>query len=219
MIGSFVLPYTVSVETSLTGEIAVPRMTKFPVEKDVAVREQQCTPRQFYPHSYQHTVISVIFHINWGQNIAQLHCHAPATPSIHISDTMVELSDQITSLGVVMDSNLTFNAHITSLCKACNFHLRSLRRIRRSLTDDMAILIAVALVQSRLDYCKSLFFNMSCFNINKLQRVQNLAARLALNDWRSLTQQIVVKLHWLSIQSRIKFQICALTYKLLSVNL
>ena len=138
--------------------------------------------------------------------------------TIHISDTVVELSDQITSLGVVMDSNPTFNAHITALCKACHFHLRSLRHIWRSLTDDMAILIAVALVQSRLDYCNSLFFNMSCFNINKLQRVQNLAARLAPNDWRSPTQQILVKSHWLPIQSRIKFKICTLTYKLLSVN-
>ena len=55
--------------------------------------------------------------------------------------------------------------------KACHFHLRSLRHIRRSLTDDMAILIAVALLQSRLDYCNSLFFNMSCFNINKLPHV------------------------------------------------
>ena len=142
----------------------------------------------------------------------------PATPSIHISNTEVKLSDQIKSLGVVMDSNLTFNAHITALCKARHFHLRSLRHIRRSLTDDMAILIAVALVQSRLDYCNSLFFNMSGFNINKLQRVQNLAARLALNDWCSPIQQIFFKLHWLPIQARIKFKICALTYKLLSEN-
>ena len=82
----------------------------------------------------------------------------------------------------------------------------------------MAILIAVALVQSCLDYCNSLFFNMSCFNINKLQHVQNLAARLALSDWRSPTQQIFVKLPWLLIQSCIKFKICTLTYKLLSVN-
>ena len=117
-----------------------------------------------------------------------------------------------------MDSNLTFNAHITALCKACHFHLRSLRHIRRSLTDDMAILIAVALVQSRLDYCNSLFFNMSRLNINKLQRVQNLAARLALNDWRSPIKQILVNLHWLPIQARIKFKICTLTYKLLSEN-
>ena len=64
------------------------------------------------------------------------------------------------------------------------------RHIRRPLTDDMAIRIAVALVQSCLDYCNSLFFS-TChvFNINKLQRVQILAASLALNHWRSPTQQ------------------------------
>ena len=115
---------------------------------------------------------------------------------------------------------LTFDAHITALCKASHIHLISFWHIRRSLTDDMAILTAVALVQSRLDYCNSLFFRLSCFNINKLQRVQSLAARLALNDWRSPTKQIFVKLHWLPIQSRITFK-CAhlLTNYFLYINL
>ena len=112
----------------------------------------------------------------------------PATPSIHISDTEVELSDQITSLSVFMDSNLTFNAHIIVLCKACHFHLRSLWHIRRSLTDDMAILIAVVLVQSRLDYCNSLFFNMSCFNINKLQLILILKK---LNSWKDVENYLI----------------------------
>ena len=115
-----------------------------------------------------------------------------------------------------MDSKLTFNAHVTALCKACHFHLRSLRHIRRSLTDDMAKSIAVALVQSRLDYCNSLLFGISQFNLDKLQRVQNLAARLALNDWRSPI--LFVKLHWLPIHSCIKFKISSLNFKLLSDN-
>ena len=117
-----------------------------------------------------------------------------------------------------MDSKLTFNAHVTALYKACYFHLRSLRHIRRSLTDDMAKSIAVALVQSRLDYCNSLLFGVSQFNLDKLQRVQNLAARLTLNDWRSPIPHLFVKLHWLPIHSRIKFKISSLTFKLLSDN-
>ena len=107
---------------------------------------------------------------------------SPSMPPIRISSTEFKLSDNITSLGIIMDSKLTFNAHVTALCKACYFHLRSLRHIRRSLTDDMAKLIAVALVHSRLDYCNSLLFSTSQFNLDKLQRVQNLAVRLALND-------------------------------------
>ena len=71
----------------------------------------------------------------------------------------------------------------------------------------MAKSIAVALVQSRLDYCNSLLFGISQFNLEKLQRVQNLAARLALNDWRSPIPHLFVKLHWLPIHSRIKYKI------------
>ena len=117
-----------------------------------------------------------------------------------------------------MYSKRTLNAHVTAFCKDCYFHLRSLRHIRRSLTDDMAKSIAVALVQSRLDYCNSLLFGVSQFNLDKLQRVQNLAARLALNDWRSPIPHLFVKLHWLPIHSRIKFKIPSLTFKLLSDN-
>ena len=101
---------------------------------------------------------------------------------------------------------------------SCYFHLRSLRHIRRSLTDDMARSIAVALVQFCLDYCNSLLFGVSSFNLDKLQRVQNLAARLALKDWHSSIQHIFVKLHRLPIHSCIKFKISSLTFKLLSGN-
>ena len=142
----------------------------------------------------------------------------PAIPLIKISSTEIKLSDNITSLGIIMDSKLTFNAHVTALCKACHFHLRSLGHIRRSLMDDIAKSIAVALVLSRLDYCNSLLFVVSQFNLDKLQRVQNLAARLALNDWRSPILHLFVKLHWLPIHSCIKFKISSLTFKLLSDN-
>ena len=60
----------------------------------------------------------------------------PAIPPFKISGTEIKLSDNITSLGIIMDSKLLFNAHVTALCKACYFHFRSIRHIRRSLTDE-----------------------------------------------------------------------------------
>ena len=82
----------------------------------------------------------------------------------------------------------------------------------------MAKSIAVALVQVRLLYCNTFLFGVSQFNLDKLQRVQNLAARLALNDWRSPIPHLLVKLHWFPIHSRMKFKISSLTFKLLSDN-
>ena len=107
---------------------------------------------------------------------------------------------------------------IVEITVACHFHLRSLRHIRRSLSTDMAISIAVAMVQSRLDYCNSLLYGISAFNINKLQRVQNLAAKIALNDWHSPSQELLGQLHWLPVHSRINFKISSLTFKLLTEN-
>ena len=123
----------------------------------------------------------------------------PAIQAVKISGIDINISNKITSLCVPMDSKLTLGSHISAICKSCYYHLRSLRHIRRSLTQDMAISVAVAIVQSRLDYCNSLFYDISTFNISKLQRVQNLTARLALNDWHSPSHILVSKLHWQQI--------------------
>ena len=93
---------------------------------------------------------------------------------------------EITSPGVVMDSKLMFEKYVSSICKNSFCHLKFLHHIRPSLTDDMSIAVAVAFVQSRVDYSNSLLFGTASYNINKLQHVQNLAARLALNNWHSL---------------------------------
>jgi len=59
----------------------------------------------------------------------------------------------------------------------------------------MATSIAVALVQSRLDYANSLLYHLlyhtSAYIINKLQRVQNMAARLVLPNSQLLKADIL----------------------------
>ena len=120
-------------------------------------------------------------------------------------------------LGVILDSKLTFDAHISAVCKNAHFNLRALRHIRSSLTTDMATSIAVALVQSRLDYTNSLLYRVSTRNIHKLQRCQNTAARLILQQsFTPSIQDLMNQLHWLQIQARIDFKIATLTYKALS---
>ena len=44
----------------------------------------------------------------------------------------------------------------SNVCRVAYFHIRALRHIRLSLTEDMAISMAVSMVHSRLDYANSL---------------------------------------------------------------
>ena len=82
------------------------------------------------------------------------------------------------NLGVLFDSSLNFRKHISQTYRACFYHIRDLRRIRKSLSLDLAKQIAVALVSSKLDYCNSLFHNMPEKDIARLQRVPNCLARV-----------------------------------------
>ena len=124
----------------------------------------------------------------------------PTISTVNIAGTSVKLSDHITTLGVTIDNKLTFNNQVASVCKSSYFHIRAFRHIRPFLTDQMATAVAVAIVQSRLDYANSLLYGISVANLNKLQRVQNAAARLVL--WHSdlSSSNSLSRLHWLPVR-------------------
>jgi hypothetical protein len=139
----------------------------------------------------------------------------PSIANINIAGSTVNLSNKITTLGVTLDSTLSFNSHVSNICKTSYFHLQALKHIRPVLTDDMAASIAVALVQSRLDYANSLLYHTSDRNLNKLQRVQNMASHLVLRTHQPSSVSLA-QLHWLPISKRIDFKLATLTYKLLN---
>ena len=47
-------------------------------------------------------------------------------------------------LGITLDWLLTFDQHVANVCKACYFHIRSLRHVRQSLPDDVARMLPAA---------------------------------------------------------------------------
>jgi hypothetical protein len=120
------------------------------------------------------------------------------------------------NLGIILDSNLSFKLHINYLSKSCLYHCRDLRRIRSSLDFDTARTIATSLVQSKLDYCNSLYYNISSKQLNRLQIIQNSLARAVTRTLRfSHITPVLKSLHWLKIEQRIIYKIISLTYTVL----
>ena len=79
--------------------------------------------------------------------------------------------------------------------------------------------IVNAFVISRIDYCNSILYGLPTIQHEKLQRVQNIAARLITGSSRRDHITPVKEpdnLHWLTVRSRITFKILLLTYKILN---
>ena len=97
--------------------------------------------------------------------------------TITVAGSPIKLQSSIKSLGVYLDSHMSFDKHVSEICKASYFHIRALRHIRSSLTTEAAKTVAVAIVGSRLDYCNFLLAGTSASNLARLQLVQNTLAR------------------------------------------
>ena len=142
----------------------------------------------------------------------QLHSLFPTD----ILGNKVAPASNVKNLGVVFDSNLTFTDHISQVIKSTRFHIRDLYRIRHLLDLNTAILLANALVSSRIDYCNSLFASLTLSELKRLQGVQNSLWRVVTRSSRyTHTTPNLEKLHWLPVKYRVLFKIGLITYKVL----
>ena len=142
----------------------------------------------------------------------------PTDYSVRVGTNEVLPSRSVKNLGVMLDQRLQMDEFIVKTCQGCFLQLRDISAIRNSLTDDAAAQIVHALVTSRMDYCNSLLAGCQQQHLAKLQRVQNMSARVVLGRRSGLfddSQSRLQHLHWLPIAQRISYKILLLTFKCL----
>ena len=113
-----------------------------------------------------------------------------------------------------MDSLPNYLSYGALLARALRAQGAPLRRIRKYLSRRSTETPIHAFVSSRVDYCNSLLYGLPAYQLNKLQRVQNAAARLILQESKYChVRPLLCNLPWLPVKFRIDFKIILLTYK------
>ena len=134
--------------------------------------------------------------------------------SIVFAGCLIPFASKVKSLGVTLDSALSMKQQIYTVCKACYFHVRQISKIRKILSQESVAKLVSCFVLSRLDYCNSLLADLPTESINKLQYVQNCAARLVFGlRKREHITPALKNLYWLPISQQIHYKLSLLCYK------
>ena len=140
----------------------------------------------------------------------------PNIEKLFFDSTIIELTEKVRDVGVTLDKNVTLTYHINESFRKATNAIRSTGRIRKYLTNENLKLLVNALVISRLDYCNSIHYGLPKRELDKLQRVQNTAARLITGTKQyDHIKPALQKLHWLPVESRIIFKVILITFKIL----
>ena len=120
----------------------------------------------------------------------------------------------VRNLGFYMDNLLKNHHHINRICRQLFGIIKSVQAVQSRLDHDTAKIIIQALVLSKLDYCNSLLDGSAKYQLEKLQRVQNMACRV-VNNMRKYDHisASLMGLHWLKVKECIEYKIACLVFR------
>ena len=133
--------------------------------------------------------------------------------SITIGEATILPSPTVRNLGVHLDAQLNFSVHIDKVRASCTYQIHRAWAIRKFITHDAAVRLMLATVMSRLDYCNSVLIDLPKKEIQKLQRVQNAAARFVVKCGKyEAISSTLKQLHWLPVEYRIKYKLICIVH-------
>ncbi len=116
-----------------------------------------------------------------------------------------------------MDRYLTFETHISEISKKVMGMLIYVNRIG-SYLDKTRIIVIQSLVMSHIKYCFSIWGTTNSALINKIQKLQNFAARVAVGGLKKYdhVSPAFRKLNWLKVRQLHTFYLATAMFKAIS---
>ena len=98
-------------------------------------------------------------------------------PPIVLNHEIIERKTHVKNLGVIFDEYFSWTNHVNKIISSAYFKLRQVYRFKNFLSQESKISVCETYVLCHLNYCDSVFFNISEFLKHKIQKVQNTCVR------------------------------------------
>jgi hypothetical protein len=133
---------------------------------------------------------------------------------INIGGSSIACSASVRNIGAIFDSQLNMVDHVNAMCRSCYVHIRNIGKIRPYLTQAATEKLVHAFISSCLDQNNSLLYGIPKCLTDKLQKIQNNAARIITRTAKhDHIKPVLESLHWLPVRARIIYKILLFTFK------
>ena len=133
---------------------------------------------------------------------------------IRIDDQIIKRVDHTKSLGLTIDAQLSWGKHVEEICKKVSSAIGALKRVRPFISKETAIQIYNALIMPHFDYCSPVWDCLSGYLSDKLQKLQNRAARvITKSPFDASSNHLLSTLSWERLSLRRKKQKALMMYK------
>ena len=136
------------------------------------------------------------------------------SPKLIIGGDIIKQVSSVKSLGVHIDENLSWNMHIEKIAKKIASGIGAIKRCRPFVNRTTLESVFNVLVQPYFNYCSEVWGHCNKGLWNKLQKLQNRAARiLTFSSYDTSADPLFVQLNWRRLDTQRQIQVATMVYK------
>ena len=162
------------------------------------------------------TVKTEFMVISTSQRVGQLDIAPETTPyALFVKGASIRRVKQVKNLGLIIDENLTWDHHVNYISQKMKRNLGILKRMRKTLPTESLCMLYKTLIEPHIRYCSIVWGNCGEALKDKLQILQNRAARIITRTTYDTANHFALlrQLKWLDVRSIIKLEMGLFMYK------
>ena len=136
-------------------------------------------------------------------------------PVFQINSVDIYCDETVKLLGIEIDFQLKFDAHIKIICRKASQQLNVMKRIGKYLSRLNKLTIFHSFILSNFNFCPLAWHFCSKTNTKKLENIQKRALRFIYNDYTSSYEELLLKAKIPSLEIKRMRTMAIETYKIL----
>ena len=157
------------------------------------------------------TIKTELMFIGTTQNITKIN----NLIAVRVDGKLIKRAKKVKYLGLVIDENMKWDEHVVYISSKIRRNLGVMKRLSNDIPLDSLVTLYLTLIEPYFRYCNTVWGNCEQGLLNKLQTLQNRAARIVTRTRYSDAdhETILKKLEWLNVRQLAAYETLVIMYK------